>query len=38
MNKEFKEAVKILSTYRNLTPGEDHKQTDDLIFKLSGML
>jgi tetratricopeptide (TPR) repeat protein len=38
MNKEFKEAVKILSTYRNLTPAEDHKQTDDLIFKLSGML
>jgi tetratricopeptide (TPR) repeat protein len=38
MNKEYNDAVAILSKYRNLTPGEDHKQTDDLIMKLSGLL
>lgn len=38
MNKEYNEAVNILNRYRKLTPGEDHKQTDDLIIKLSGML
>lgn len=38
MNKEYKEAVAILNQYRQLSPGEDHKQTDDLIFKLSGLL
>ena len=36
--RQFKEAVNILQKFRQLTPGEDHKQTDDLIFKLSGML
>jgi len=35
MNKEFKEAVKVLITYRDLTAGEDHHQVDDLIDKLS---
>ncbi len=38
LNKEFREGVSILKRYRQLTPGEDHKQTDDLIFKLSGLL
>lgn len=38
MNREFREAVEVLTNYKTLTPAEDHKQTDDLIFKLSGML
>ncbi len=38
MNKQFHEAVAILRKYRHMTPGEDHSQTDDLIFKLSGTL
>jgi tetratricopeptide (TPR) repeat protein len=38
INKEYHEAVNILTKFRELTPAEDHKQTDDLIFKLSGML
>ena len=38
MNKEYSEAVNILNKYRDLTPGEDHRQTDDLIMKLSGLL
>lgn len=38
MNREYKEAVVVLTKYRQLTPCEDHKQTDDLIFKLSGLL
>jgi tetratricopeptide (TPR) repeat protein len=38
MNKEYKNAVDILTQYRQLTPAEDHQQTDDLIFKLSGLL
>lgn len=38
MNREFKQAVSILHKYRHMTPGEDHSQTDDLIFKLSGTL
>jgi tetratricopeptide (TPR) repeat protein len=38
MNKEFKLAVSFLKRFRQLTPSEDHKQTDDLIFKLSGLL
>jgi tetratricopeptide (TPR) repeat protein len=38
MNKEFSEAINILTQYRQMTPGEDHKQINDLIFKLSGML
>jgi tetratricopeptide (TPR) repeat protein len=37
MNKEYASATKYLSTYRHLTPGEDHKQTDDLLAKLSEM-
>jgi len=38
MNREYSEAVKILHKYRSLTPGEDHRLTDDLIMKLSGLL
>ena len=38
MNREFQEAVNILKRYRQMTPGEDHSQTDDLIFKLAGTL
>jgi tetratricopeptide (TPR) repeat protein len=38
MNKEYREAVSILTQYRQLTPAEDHQQTNDLIFKLSGLL
>ena len=38
MNKEYNEAIEVLTRYKSLTPGEDHHQTDDLIFKLSGML
>jgi tetratricopeptide (TPR) repeat protein len=34
MNKEYKEAVEILRQYRELTPCEEHKQTDDLINQL----
>ena len=38
MNKEFKEAVKVLRVYRDLTTSEDHQQVDDLIDKLSSAL
>jgi tetratricopeptide (TPR) repeat protein len=38
LNKEYKEAVNLLTQFRKLTPSEDHQQTDDLIFKLAGML
>ncbi len=38
INKEYREAINILTRFRNITPSEDHPQTDDLIFKLSGML
>jgi tetratricopeptide (TPR) repeat protein len=31
MNKEFKEAVKMLMTYRSLTSPDDHQYTDDLL-------
>jgi len=37
MNKDFKDAVRILMDYRSLTPVEDHKLTDDLINKLSSV-
>ena len=33
--KEYKDAVQYLKKYRDLTPAEEHKQTNDLIFKLS---
>lgn len=36
--KEYKDAVQYLKKYRDLTPAEEHKQTDDLIFKLSTTL
>ncbi len=35
MVKEFKEAVRVIQQYRNLTPQENHQQTDDLLQKLS---
>ncbi len=38
MNKEYREAIAVLAQHKNLTPAEDHRQTDDLIFKLSGMV
>ena len=38
MNKEFKDAVEVLNTYRQLTSEDDHRQVDDLIEKLSGAL
>lgn len=38
MNKEFQEAVNVLKKYRQMTPGEDHAHTDDLIFKLATTL
>jgi tetratricopeptide (TPR) repeat protein len=38
MLKKYAEAVKILATYRELSPEDDHQQTNDLIFKLSHML
>lgn len=34
MSKEFKEAIRILTQYRQLTPPEEHQQTDELIKKL----
>lgn len=34
MNKEFKEAMTVLQRYKELTPNEDHKHTDDLLEKL----
>ena len=33
--KEYSEAMEFLKRYRDLSPAEDHKQTDDLIIKLS---
>jgi tetratricopeptide (TPR) repeat protein len=36
INKEFKEALMALRRYRELTPGEEHRQTDDLINQLKG--
>ena len=34
MNKEFKEAIVVLERYKELTPNEEHKHTDDLLEKL----
>jgi tetratricopeptide (TPR) repeat protein len=36
--KEYKDAVQYLKMYRDLTPSEEHHQTNDLIFKLSTTL
>lgn len=35
LNKEFDEAVKLLYTYRELSSGEDHAYTDELIRQLT---
>jgi tetratricopeptide (TPR) repeat protein len=37
INKEFKEAIKVLHHYKQLTPGEEHLTTDDLIGKLNDL-
>ena len=34
MNKEFKEAIRVLNKYRELTPDSEHRQADELIQKL----
>jgi tetratricopeptide (TPR) repeat protein len=34
MNKEYKEAIVVLERYKQLTPNEEHKHTDDLLEKL----
>lgn len=36
--KEYKGAVNYLKQYRQLTPQEEHRQTDDLILKLASTL
>ena len=36
--KEYREAVQYLRKYRELTPAEEHQQTDDLIGKLSSTI
>lgn len=36
--KEYADAVKYLTHYRQLTPAEEHHLTDDLILKLSALL
>jgi tetratricopeptide (TPR) repeat protein len=36
--KQYSEAVKVLKTYRELSPDEEHKQMDNLISQLSTML
>lgn len=38
MVKDFKEAVKVLSKYRHLSPPENHPETDDLLGKLVGAM
>lgn len=38
MNKEFREAVNVLNTYRELTPQDEHQQVNDLIGKLISAL
>jgi tetratricopeptide (TPR) repeat protein len=38
MMKHYRDAVRVLSTYRELSAEDDQHQTDDLIFKLSGLL
>jgi tetratricopeptide (TPR) repeat protein len=38
MMKQYAAAVKVLDTYRELTPEDDHQQTNDLIVKLSTLL
>lgn len=38
MNKEFKQALEVLNTYRQLTPPAEHHQVDDLMTKLNTAL
>lgn len=38
MIKDYKEAVRYLTKYRDITPVEEHQQANDLIFKLSETL
>lgn len=34
LSNQYKDAVQVLTRYRQLTPGEEHQLTDDLIAKL----
>jgi tetratricopeptide (TPR) repeat protein len=36
--KEYGQAIEALNRYKSHAPDEEHQQTNDLIFKLSGML
>lgn len=38
ITKQYADAVKVLTIYRNLTPDEDHQSTDNLICTLSNLL
>jgi tetratricopeptide (TPR) repeat protein len=38
MSKQYAEAVRVLTTYRNLSPAEDHQQADNLIITLKSLL
>jgi tetratricopeptide (TPR) repeat protein len=38
MLKDYARAIELLKTYCHLTPEEEHQPTNDLIFKLSGLL
>jgi tetratricopeptide (TPR) repeat protein len=38
MSRDFKEAVRVLTEYRQLSPEENHQQTDELIQKLAATL
>lgn len=36
--QDYREATKVLTIYKSLSPDEEHQHTNDLLFKLSGML
>lgn len=36
--KEYAKAIEVLTAFKHHAPDEEHQQTNDLIFKLSGML
>jgi tetratricopeptide (TPR) repeat protein len=38
MMRQYQEAINVLTTYKTLSPDEEHQQTNDLIFKLSGLI
>ncbi len=37
MNRDYAQAIEILTKYRELTPAEDHHQVDELVRKLAEM-